>query len=534
MVTMVERPQRKTERKSPPSLEVVEGGGRPAPHNLDAEMELLGAGFIDNRVFDRSSAFLEPHHFYDPLHQQIYTLSLKLIAAGTKATPITLRTFFENAEPINATTTVVQYLGKLAANVTSIINAESCASCARIIVEVWRRRELFRIGQGIADAALDAPANAEEQISEAEIWLGTLSESHRGHRQNRGPICAASLDGKPVPPREWEVTSYVPKQNVALFSANGAVGKSLLLEQLGACKVVGRPWLGLHPKPGSALYLNAEDDDDELHRRLNDIARHLGLPLSRFSGLHLWSLAGDDALLATADERNNIVTPLPRLRDLRRRLEIIRPELTILDPLADLFGGNENVKPQARQFVGLMRGLAIEFNTTVILAGHPSMSGMASGTGASGNTGWGNSVRSRIYMERVSAGNQEPDEDARVMRKTKANYGREGDEIRFRYADGVFVLDSETTAGSAHRASTALIVEQLFLELLKKFECSGIVVSANLGPSYAPARMVEHPEAASIDKKLLQSAMYRLLDGGRIKVITEGPPTKRRSRLVLA
>ena len=47
-------------------------------------------------------AFLEPHHFYDPLHQQIYETAAKLIASGKQATPITLRTFFENAEPIDA------------------------------------------------------------------------------------------------------------------------------------------------------------------------------------------------------------------------------------------------------------------------------------------------------------------------------------------------------------------------------------------------------------------------------------------------
>jgi RecA-family ATPase len=525
--------RRKSERRGAPTLAVVEGGGRPAPHSLEAEQALLGAGFIDNRVFERVS-FLETHHFFDALHQQIFETAQKLIAAGTRANPTTLGSFFESAAPISATETVPQYLGRLRSDeAPTIINAESYA---RTIVELWNRRELLRIGEEMVNAAHDGPADfpSEVQIAEAETRLGALSESRRGRRQNRGPICAASLEGKPVPPREWDTAGWVPKQNVTLFSANGAVGKSLLLEQMGACKAVGRDWLGLRMVRGSALYANAEDSDDELHRRLDDIARHFDLPLSRFGDLHLWSLAGDDALLATADERDNIITPQPRFRDLRRRIECIRPNLLILDPLADLFGGNENVKPQARQFVGLMRGLASDCNTTIILAAHPSLSGMASGTGSSGNTGWGNSVRSRIYMERVSAGNHEPDEDARVMRKTKANYGRADDEVRFRYADGVFVLDSETTAGSVQRASNALIVEQMFLELLKKFECSGITVSANPGPSYAPARMVEHPEAASIDKKLLQSAMHRLLDEGRIKVIKEGPPSKQRSRLVIS
>src|SRR6185295_2838303 len=79
---------------------------RAAPHNLEAEQALLGAILVNNEAHDRVSAFLEPHHFYDPLHQQIYETASKLIASGKQATPITLKTFFENVERIDAATTV--------------------------------------------------------------------------------------------------------------------------------------------------------------------------------------------------------------------------------------------------------------------------------------------------------------------------------------------------------------------------------------------------------------------------------------------
>ena len=84
---------------------------RAAPHNLEAEQALLGAILVNNEAHDRVSSFLDPAHFYDPLHQQIYETAAKLIATGKQATPITLRTFFESAEPIDATLTVPQYLG---------------------------------------------------------------------------------------------------------------------------------------------------------------------------------------------------------------------------------------------------------------------------------------------------------------------------------------------------------------------------------------------------------------------------------------
>src|SRR3954452_3402506 len=87
---------------------------RAAPHNLEAEQALLGAILVNNEAHDRVSGFLEAKHFYDPLHEQIYETLSKLIASGKQATPITLRTFCETAEPIDATSTAPVYLGKLA------------------------------------------------------------------------------------------------------------------------------------------------------------------------------------------------------------------------------------------------------------------------------------------------------------------------------------------------------------------------------------------------------------------------------------
>src|SRR5262245_47857052 len=95
---------------------------RAAPHHLQAEQALLGAILVNNEAHCRVSSFLKPHHFFDPLHQQIYEAADKLIAAGRRATPITLKAFFESAEPIGSGESVPQYLGRLAVNATTIIN----------------------------------------------------------------------------------------------------------------------------------------------------------------------------------------------------------------------------------------------------------------------------------------------------------------------------------------------------------------------------------------------------------------------------
>ena len=155
---------------------------RAAPHNLEAEQALLGAILVNNEAHDRVSSFLEPGHFYDSLHQQIFETASKLIASGKKATPVTLKTFFETAEPINTTLTVPQYLGTLAADATSIINAYDYG---RTIHDLWTRRGLIVIGEDVFNTAYDSPVDfpPKAQIEEAEQRLYKLVERGRNERE---------------------------------------------------------------------------------------------------------------------------------------------------------------------------------------------------------------------------------------------------------------------------------------------------------------------------------------------------------------
>ncbi len=149
---------------------------RQPPHNIEAEQALLGAILFNNEALDRVAGFLEPEHFYDPIHQQIYEVAGKLIQAGKQATPITLRTFFENAEPIDDNLTVPQYLVRMAANATTIINA---ADYGRTIYDLAIRRTQIVIGEDLVNTAYDSPVDfpPEEQIQEAEGRLYALAES---------------------------------------------------------------------------------------------------------------------------------------------------------------------------------------------------------------------------------------------------------------------------------------------------------------------------------------------------------------------
>jgi replicative DNA helicase len=149
---------------------------RAAPHNIEAEQALLGAILVNNDAADKVTGFLQPEHFYDPLHGRIYENAIKLITAGKRASPITLKTFFEHEEPLSPDLTVPQYLGRLAANATTIINA---GDYGRTVYDLAIRRDLIVIGEDMVNVAYDAPVDAPPsvQIEDAEQRLFELAET---------------------------------------------------------------------------------------------------------------------------------------------------------------------------------------------------------------------------------------------------------------------------------------------------------------------------------------------------------------------
>jgi hypothetical protein len=346
-------------------------------------------------------------------------------------------------------------------------------------------------------------------------------------------LSAASLAGSPAPPRRWIVPDMIPDQNVTMLAGDGAVGKSTLLLQLAVAVSAGREWLGTMPASGPVVFLSAEDDRAELHRRLEAIVASMaGLTLADLGDLHLIPLAGCDAVMAAPEGRTSIVRATAVFRGLAAIVKKIKPRIVILDTLADVFAGNENARPEARQFIGLLRGLAIDHALAVVLASHPSLSGMSSGSGTSGSTGWSNSVRARLYLETIKGGDgYEIDASLRVLRVKKSNYGPPSLELRLRWHDGVFLLDGPS--GGFDKLAADAKADRLFLDLLSVVAAQGRDVSPKPSATYAPTAFEKHPNAEGFSRRAFVRAMERLLVAGRVRVETVGPPSKQRQRLVI-
>lgn len=344
-----------------------------------------------------------------------------------------------------------------------------------------------------------------------------------------GFFSAATLKGKPIPPRQWLVDGLIPSRTVTLLGGDGGTGKSLLALQLAVASVTGGPWINSPVSGGSALYFSAEDDEQELHRRLDDILSATGLDYDDTRDLILCSHAGKDALLATQASPTAPLQPTDLYRRLDMRMAAAKPAAAILDTLADLFPGNENDRTLARQFIGLLRALAIKHECAVILLAHPSLSGLNSGSGTSGSTGWNNSVRSRLYLERIVQDGYEANPDARVLRTMKSNYGRTGGEINLTWCNGIFEADAPVT--SLDRMASTAKAERVFLSLLRLVNDQGQTVNSNAGAYYAPKFFADHPKSEGVTKSAFRAAMQTLLAEGKVRIVKSGPASRQTSHL---
>ena len=335
-------------------------------------------------------------------------------------------------------------------------------------------------------------------------------------------VSGAELCGQP-PPREWLVPGIIPQNTVSLLYGDGGTGKSLVALQLAISTVLGRLWLNKMPTPGPVIYFSAEDDRHELHRRIDAICRLDGATSGDLGRLCIADMAGKDALLATISKKTGALSSSPVFRTLEEYANAIRPKLIVLDTLADIFPGNENDRAQVRHFVGLLRGLAIRHRCAVLTLAHPSLSGMATGTGASGSTAWNNSVRSRLYFERIKSEGYESDPDARRLKVMKNNYGRIGEEIAVRWQDGAFIAQQSPVASDNDAKA-----ERIVLSLIERNAAQGRYFSA----MRAPGELHSMPGSEGLSKAMLKRGMERLFAAGKLaqRTVREN----RRDRTVIA
>ena len=211
---------------------------RTPPHNIEAEQALLGAILVNNEAFYRVSDFLEPKHFFEPIHQRIFELAGGLIRAGKLATPVTLKTFLP-ADIDIAGLSVNQYLARLAAEATTIINAEDYG---RTVYDLSIRRDLIAIGEDMVNLAYDAPVDSTPR---ATSRTPSASSTRSPRPDATTPAFSVSPRRSP-PPSTWRrtptsATAACPALATGLTDLDSRMGG---LQPSDLIILAGRPGMG--------------------------------------------------------------------------------------------------------------------------------------------------------------------------------------------------------------------------------------------------------------------------------------------------
>lgn len=268
--------------------------------------------------------------------------------------------------------------------------------------------------------------------------------------QDDEPFSFADLAGVPTPQREWLVENFIsPGTTTALFG-EGGIGKSMLALHMGLCVSHGKPFMGIPTKKARVFGLFCEDDQDELRRRMARFCAYERISVADTRDIRVWPRDGKDNFMT--DEKGRETEFYSKFW---AKLEEFQgdddsPILVIIDTAAHVFGGNEIVRREVTRFVATQLGRIAKRFGPVLLLAHPSKSGIQTGSGDSGSTGWHGSVRSRAYMH--------PTEDKKmvVLDFKKANYGKKLEPMVIDMKDGVFNFVRQGDATSDDLVDTVM------------------------------------------------------------------------------
>jgi hypothetical protein len=276
-----------------------------------------------------------------------------------------------------------------------------------------------------------------EDDDEPTPQLGPIGASWRPLNQNylevappprRWLLRHPDKDGKPCATGQGD--GMLPLSKVGVLASAGGVGKTHALISMAIAVTTGRKWLehfdvGYDARDGRVLLGLAEEDEEEIHRRMYNAAQAYGLDADdrrrvaeRVVAL---PLAGKPVALVGYGNDGRTLCDTPELLDLRSRLMQYGPwSLVVLDPLARWAGPDvEADNSVATRFLQAVETLtAAPGNPFVMLAHHSSKIARRTGTvDARGVTAltdgarWAGTLRAdkgQVFFEQVKSNYSRP------------------------------------------------------------------------------------------------------------------------------
>jgi len=150
-----------------------EGAGRVPPHNLDAEMSLLGAMLLSrDAIVAATEAGVGADDFYKPAHGHVFDAITTLYASGEPADPVTVAEALTRADLLEAVGGPGVLL-QLQAQTPATSNA---SRYARIITEHALLRRLIAVAGEIAEMGYGMPEDVVATVDRAESMVFDVAQ----------------------------------------------------------------------------------------------------------------------------------------------------------------------------------------------------------------------------------------------------------------------------------------------------------------------------------------------------------------------
>jgi replicative DNA helicase len=206
------------------------------PANLDAEQSLIGAVMVNNDAYELTKFIVRPEDFHEPLHGRIWDAIGRITDKGVVASPITLKTEFQNDTPIGDLP-IPLYLANLATGATTVANAPGYAE---LVKEMAVRRQIMVVGYELVERAQRAPIDdaPDAMATDAIHYLDEVIAAQQRNRASLSFAKEATGHVLELAERREVQRRLVPTGWVDLDKATGGL-------PIGAVTVIaGRPGMG--------------------------------------------------------------------------------------------------------------------------------------------------------------------------------------------------------------------------------------------------------------------------------------------------
>lgn len=238
---------------------------RELPNNIEAEQALLGAVLVNNAALDAIPASLEPRHFFEKLHADIFDAMKDLKKSGRLINPVTVKALIPST--MVGEQTAAQYLASLAGGA---VNVAWVGEYAKTITECAARRACISLGEKMDEAAYSLDIDIMDEVDALRSRFEDVVSALSGPQKARTLADAAkrSLEATALAHQgkgangvdyglPWlmnMIGPFMPGQEI-IIGGMTKHGKSTLIEQIVAGSAVnGHPvWINSGEMKGEEL-----------------------------------------------------------------------------------------------------------------------------------------------------------------------------------------------------------------------------------------------------------------------------------------